>query len=204
MAEPLATAVPKDESLTKKTNSFDQDSLFNERLTESEFDSNSDNKEGKNSEFSDTIPEPIYRSETSEAVAPMATGLSDTDLLNFIPPKAPVAGTPSVETLNKLKAVVENYKEEDVKKNMNISNTEVNQEKSDDSVRAISLTSEQRGFDKSQKKNSRFGINNLINRMTGASSSTNPGLEVNQDAEEMKDNMKDNIEIPAFLRRQAN
>jgi hypothetical protein len=87
---------------------------------------------------------------------------------------------------------------------MNISNTEVNQEKSDDSVRAISLTSEQRGFDKSQKKNSRFGINNLINRMTGASSSTNPGLEVNQDDEEMKDNMKDNIEIPAFLRRQAN
>ena len=51
----------------------------------------------------------------------MTTGFSDTDLLNFIPPKAPAAGTPSVETLNKLKAVVETYKEDDVKKNMNIS-----------------------------------------------------------------------------------
>ena len=204
MAEPLATDVPKDESLSKKTNSFDQNSLFNERLTESEFDSSSTNKEGKNAEFSDTIPEPIYRSETSEAVAPMTTGFSDTDLLNFIPPKAPVAGTPSVETLNKLKAVVETYKEDDVKKNTNISNTKVNQEKSDGSVRAISLTSEQRDFDKSQKTNSRFGINNLINRMTGASSSIDPVLEVEQDDDEMKKNMKDNIEIPAFLRRQAN
>ncbi|MDC1255274.1 cell division protein FtsZ [Paracoccaceae bacterium] len=204
MAVPLTTDVPKDESLTKKTNSFDQESLFNETLTESEFDSNSDNEEGKNAEFSDTIPEPIYRSETSEAVAPMTTGFSDTDLLNFIPPKAPAAGTPSVETLNKLKAVVETFKEDDVKKNMNISNTKVNQEKLDDSVGAISLTSEYRGFDKSQKTNSRFGINNLINRMTGASSSTDHALEVEQDDEEMKDNMKDNIEIPAFLRRQAN
>ena len=204
MAEPLATDVLKDESLTKKTDSFDQDSLFNERLTDSEFDSSSTNEEGKNAEFSDTIPEPIYRSETSEAVAPMTTGFSDTDLLNFIPPKAPVAGTPSVETLNKLKAVVETYKEDDVKKNTNISNTKVNQEKSDGSVRAISLTSEQRDFDKSQKTNSRFGINNLINRMTGASSSIDPVLEVEQDDDEIKENMKDNIEIPAFLRRQAN
>jgi len=204
MAEPLATDVLKDESLTKKTDSFDQDSLFNERLTDSEFDSSSTNEEGKNAEFSDTIPEPIYRSETNEAVAPMTTGFSDTDLLNFIPPKAPVAGTPSAETLNKLKAVVETYKEDDVKKNTNISNTKVNQEKSDGSVRAISLTSEQRDFDKSQKTNSRFGINNLINRMTGASSSIDPVLEVEQDDDEMKKNMKDNIEIPAFLRRQAN
>ena len=204
MAEPLATDVLKDESLTKKTDSFDQDSLFNERLTDSEFDSSSTNEEGKNAEFSDTIPEPIYRSETNEAVAPMTTGFSDTDLLNFIPPKAPVAGTPSAETLNKLKAVVETYKEDDVKKNTNISNTKVNQEKSDGSVRAISLTSEQRDFDKSQKTNSRFGINNLINRMTGASSSIDPVLEVEQDDDEIKENMKDNIEIPAFLRRQAN
>ena len=204
MAEPLATDVLKDESLTKKTNSFDEDSLFNERFMDSEFDTSSTNKEGKNAEFSDTIPEPIYRSETNEAVAPMTTGFSDTDLLNFIPPKAPVAGTPSAETLNKLKAVVETYKEDDVKKNTNISNTKVNQEKSDGSVRAISLTSQQRDFDKSQKTNSRFGINNLINRMTGASSSIDPVLEVEQDDDEMTENMKDNIEIPAFLRRQAN
>ena len=100
--------------------------------------------------------------------------------------------------------MVETYKEDDVKKNTNISNTKVNQEKSDGSVRAISLTSEQRDFDKSQKTNSRFGINNLINRMTGASSSIDPVLEVEQDDDEIKENMKDNIEIPAFLRRQAN
>ena len=78
--------------------------------------------------------------------------------------------------------------------------TKVNQEKLDDSVRATSLTSEHRGFDKLQKTNSRFGINNLINRMTGTYSSTEPALEVEQDDEKMKDN----IEIPAFLRRQAN
>jgi hypothetical protein len=100
--------------------------------------------------------------------------------------------------------VVETYKEDDVKKNLNISNTGVNQEKSDNSVRALSLTSEQIAENKSQKKNRRFGINNLINRMTGAPSSTDPALEVEQDDEEMQDNMKDNIEIPAFLRRQAN
>ena len=88
----------------------------------------------------------------------------------------------------------------DVKKNININNTKVNQEKLDESVGAISLTSEHRGFDKSQKTNSRFGINNLINRMTGTYSSTEPALEVEHDDEKMKDN----IEIPAFLRRQAN
>ena len=173
-------------------------------MAERESETNVYNNENINTEFSDAIPEPIYRPETSETVAPMTNGFSDTDLLNFIPPKAPISGTPSAETLNKLKAVAKTYKGDDVKNNKDITHIKDNQEKPDDSLRAIPQALEQEGFEKSPKTNSRFGINNLINRMTGASSSISPSLEVEQGGDDINDTIKDNIEIPAFLRRQAN
>ena len=200
MAEPLATDIAKNESMVEKNNRDDQDSLFTERLTESDPESNFDSKVGKNTEFEAKIPDPIYKPGSTEAVAPMTTGFSDTDLLSFIPPKAPIAGAPLVETLNKLKAVVESHKEHDIKKNEKINNIKVNQGTLDDIVRDKPLASEQRSSENLQKTNSRFGINNLINRMTGVSSRVDPAFEVEKDDK----NIKDNIEIPAFLRRQAN
>ena len=206
MAEPLATDMQNNESLDKETNGSEQDSLFKESLIDSSSEPVADVSEGKNIDVSNSIPEPIYKPETSDTVAPMSTERSDTDLLNFIPPKAPEFGTPSAETLDKLKAVVETYKQEnDVKKTDNFSNVKINKNEFDDRVGAITLNSEQKDFEKPQKTTARFGINSLINRMTGASSSINPSLDAEeQDDEDRNADTKDAIEIPAFLRRQAN
>ena len=204
MAEPLVADMQNNESLDKETNSSDQDSLFNENKIHGSSESVSAISEGKNADVSNSIPEPIYKPETSDVGAPMSTGRSDMDLLNFIPPKAPDTGAPSAETLDKLKAVVETYKQDDdVKKTDNFSNAKINQNEFDDRVGAITLNSEQKDVEKLKKTTARFGINSLINRMTGASSSINPSLEAERDDEDRNVDTKDAIEIPAFLRRQA-
>ena len=60
----------------------------------------------------------------------------------------------------------------------------------------------------------RFGINSLINRMTGHGTETEqadprqvrqqPTVQATQARPESRDDEEDQIEIPAFLRRQAN
>ena len=72
------------------------------------------------------------------------------------------------------------------------------------SKEAISLNAERSQFDLANKRPSRFGINKLINRMTGSSEvlPEKNQLDVNSDEKEV--GAKDTSEIPAFLRRQAN
>ena len=65
-------------------------------------------------------------------------------------------------------------------------------------------TSEQTEIEQTQKTNGRFGINNLISRMTGTSTLAVKEEELEPDASETNNTVTDKVEIPAFLRRQAN
>ena len=72
------------------------------------------------------------------------------------------------------------------------------------SKEAISLSAERSQFDIANKRPPRFGINKLINRMTGSSEALAEKIELEAKHDEKKVEAKDTSEIPAFLRRQAN
>jgi 3-deoxy-D-manno-octulosonic acid (KDO) 8-phosphate synthase len=59
-------------------------------------------------------------------------------------------------------------------------------------------------LNKLKKTNGRFGINNLISRMTGTSTLAVKEEGLEQDTSETNSTVTDKVEIPAFLRRQAN
>ncbi|WP_135503533.1 cell division protein FtsZ [Roseovarius aestuariivivens] len=136
----------------------------------------------------DDLPPPAYtpRRET----APMADEADEMDA--FIAPKAPVAGTPSPDALARLQAAVQ---------------------KTPRSQQQVRPTAPVRTPDSAAEK-PRFGINSLINRMTGhgeghAQSSQRPvrqqpTMQANPAHQEAREEEEDQIEIPAFLRRQAN
>jgi cell division protein FtsZ len=119
----------------------------------------------------DGLPAPVYQPTRQEAAA------------QFVAPKARPAGTPSPETLARLKAAVNRMPVNDARH-----------------VPASVAAPE---------KAPRFGINSLINRMTGTAEARpvstparrQPPVQ-GQDAETSPE--QDRIEIPAFLRRQAN
>jgi cell division protein FtsZ len=137
-------------------------------------------------ETDDGLPAPAYRPEVAEVPPQPEPQAAET----FVAPKAPRPGQPSAETLARLQAAIH---------------------------RAPSRQAEA-----PQEEKSRFGINSLINRMTGerqhgaapqASAAPQqparqqPSLrpqEAARHAEPAKDPEQERIEIPAFLRRQAN
>jgi cell division protein FtsZ len=137
-------------------------------------------------ETDDGLPAPAYRPEVAEVAPQPEPQAAET----FVAPKAPRPGQPSAETLARLQAAIH---------------------------RAPSRQAEA-----PQEEKSRFGINSLINRMTGERqqgaapqataapqqpSRQQPSLrpqEAARHAEPAKDPEQERIEIPAFLRRQAN
>ncbi|WP_375173751.1 cell division protein FtsZ [Pseudooceanicola sp.] len=142
--------------------------------------------EASHVETDDGLPAPAYRPEdASPAPQPEAPAPE-----SFVAPQAPRPGQPSAETLARLQAAIH---------------------------RAPSRQAEQ-----PQEEKSRFGINSLINRMTGErqhgqahqpaqpapqATRQQPSLrpqEAPRAAEPAKDPDQERIEIPAFLRRQAN
>jgi cell division protein FtsZ len=126
----------------------------------------------------DDLPPPAY------TPRPEST-LSDADA--FVAPRAPAPGTPSPEALARLQAAVNRVPKP-----------------ADQQQRPAPRAAE--------AEKPRFGINSLINRMTGAQADASPAqqpartqpqvtaLRPEQEAEDDQDR----IEIPAFLRRQAN
>ena len=74
----------------------------------------------------------------------------------------------------------------------------------DNKTDRMEKTSEQIEIEQSQKTNGRFGINNLISRMTGTSTLAVKEEELSQDINDTNSNVSDKSDIPAFLRRQAN
>ena len=133
----------------------------------------------------DGLPPPAYRPRPAE---PEVTAAPE----SFVAPTRPAAGTPRPEALSRLQAAVQKVPPEQRGPRAQPSPIE-------------------RG---AQDDKGRFGINSLINRMTGNAAeaqSRREGMMRKQQAEPQAfedepadDTDQDRIEIPAFLRRQAN
>ncbi|RYG90867.1 cell division protein FtsZ [Loktanella sp. IMCC34160] len=125
----------------------------------------------------DDLPPPAYR--------PRPEPSMDRTADSFVAPRAPAPGTPSPEALARLQAAVHKAP----------------------SAAPRSPVAEQRA----EPEKPRFGINSLINRMTGHGTEqapqqpqrSQPQVHAFRDEPEV-DPEQEKIEIPAFLRRQAN
>ncbi len=128
------------------------------------------------------VPAPVYQP------APQAAPVDDLAADGFVAPKAPAAGTPTPQALDRLQAAVRN------------------------APRQSALNVQTSAATPAEKN--RFGINSLINRMTGqpvepgaVSSEKLPQQQPQTPAAEAPADPnpeQERIEIPAFLRRQAN
>ena len=140
------------------------------------------------------LPPPAYRPQAAEfqpqrdvAEAPVET---------FVAPKAPTAGTPSPEAMARLQAAVQNAPSRTAQAPV--------------AQRPVATPAAPAATPRVDAEKPRFGINSLINRMTGHGHEAAPQAAVRQQAavqpQEQKaaDPDQDRIEIPAFLRRQAN
>ena len=150
------------------------------------------------------LPPPAYQPQTQapvqaqvqpQAPAPSAYdggydgGYEDEgEVAQFVAPKAPAPGTPSPEALARLQAAVQN------------------QPRAAGAQDPAAQPAAQPAGDKP-----RFGINSLINRMTGSGAEAQTPAAPRQQPpvhsaqpEQAMDPEQEKVEIPAFLRRQAN
>ena len=133
------------------------------------------------SEFQPTVadvPAPAYQPEVAEDASEA-----------FVAPKAPAPGTPSEDAMARLRTAVQNT--------------------------GVARTPEQVEEEPAESERPRFGIGSLINRMSGGSESapkaqpavrSQPAMSAPAPAAEEgeRSQEQEKIEIPAFLRRQAN
>ncbi|THD73322.1 cell division protein FtsZ [Thalassobius vesicularis] len=141
-------------------------------------------------EAADDMPPPLYRPQVA-SFQPQPD-VADDPVETFVAPKAPTAGTPSPEALARLQAAV--------------------QKAPAAPQRPAAPVAERVAAKPAPKPEQagRFGgINSLINRMTGHGHEAAPQAAARQQpsvqaAEPKADPEQDRIEIPAFLRRQAN
>ncbi|MBC7164369.1 MAG: cell division protein FtsZ [Roseovarius sp.] len=142
-------------------------------------------------EDEDGLPPPAYqpRAEDHLPPEPMETDMED-DLDGYLAPRPRAPGTPTDEAMRRLHAAVGKTRQQPQQRRP---------------VAAPEFAPEERP---------RFGINSLINRMTGHSA-PEPARTVRQQptvqtaqtpqaAPRAREEEEDQIEIPAFLRRQAN
>jgi cell division protein FtsZ len=138
----------------------------------------------------DDLPPPAYRPSAAE-FRPQPDAIEESTE-SFVAPKAPTAGTPSPEALARLQAAVQNAPSA--------------QPRPQPAAEAPAAPKPETA------ERPRFGINSLINRMTGhghdsapqAAARQQPEVRAQQQPEASADPDQERIEIPAFLRRQAN
>ncbi|MDE0589211.1 cell division protein FtsZ [Halocynthiibacter sp. C4] len=141
----------------------------------------------------DELPAPAYQPEVAQPAAPVE---AERETAEFVAPKPLPAGTPSPEAVARLQAAVA---------------------KAPSSGLARPAAQAPQQPAQEQEKAPRFGINSLINRMTGHSHEEAPraatpvrqqppvqSQEAAPDYESEVDPEQERIDIPAFLRRQAN
>ena len=137
----------------------------------------------------DDLPPPAYQPQPS-AFEPAAASLdAQPDPEDFVAPRGPAPGTPSPEAMARLRAVTQR-------------------------AQSIGAPAPQAATVAVEEDKPRFGINSLINRMTGQGEQAAPAPRaqppVQRSAapapmpEPEADPDQERIEIPAFLRRQAN
>ncbi|MEZ5674909.1 cell division protein FtsZ [Thalassovita litoralis] len=145
-------------------------------------------------EVEDDLPPPAYRPQVAE-FQPQHEAV-EAPAESFVAPKAPMAGTPSAEAMARLQAAVQ-------KAPARPAQSPVAQRPATPATPAAAPRVE--------AEKARFGINSLINRMTGhghdaapqAAARQQPAVQP-QEQKAAADPEQDRIEIPAFLRRQAN
>jgi cell division protein FtsZ len=147
---------------------------------------------------SDDLPEPVYKPKVPDFEPRGDVAEDESAAETFVAPKAPAPGIPSPEAMQRLKAAAQRAPSAGLKRPAALQDAE-----------------------KSSGERKGFGINSLINRMTGHVADTPEQRErpapqpVRQQptmrqpdsaarAPEPEDRDQDRIEIPAFLRRQAN
>jgi len=151
----------------------------------------------------DDLPPPAYQPRPEETVARDEAGMEiEEELDAFLAPRAPAPGTPSPEALQRLQTAVRNAPSQQAQRQQPAEPAEP------DAATAA------RDSGSAAEERSRFGINSLINRMTGhgGQEAARPARQqppvqsaarAPQAAPRDQDE-EDQIEIPAFLRRQAN
>ena len=120
----------------------------------------------------------------------------------FVAPRAPAPGAPSQDAIVRLREAAQRHQS--------------GQQKAPQHQQQPAAAQQQRPATDPQEQR-RFGLNSLINRMTGhpqettqnrpqAAQRTQPSMQSAQpqQAEQPHDEDQERIEIPAFLRRQAN
>ncbi|WP_272005786.1 cell division protein FtsZ [Roseovarius sp. ZX-A-9] len=138
-------------------------------------------------EQADDLPPPAY---TQPAAAQAQHHEEELDA--YVAPRAPAAGTPSPEAMARLQAAVGNVAPRGGQQ----------QQQQSQPQRAP----------EPQAERPRFGINSLLNRMTGHSQEADaprparqqPSLQAQPARTDPEEERDEQIEIPAFLRRQAN
>jgi len=140
----------------------------------------------------DDMPPPAYRPQVAQFEPRPVEAYDDEDeAAAYMPPRAPAPGTPSPATMERLQAAV--------------GRVQGGAEPQPQTQRTMAAIPE--------PERSRFGINSLINRMTGNAAPEAPaarhqppmrGQQANALPRDEADAEQDRIEIPAFLRRQAN
>ncbi|SEK31442.1 cell division protein FtsZ [Roseovarius azorensis] len=143
----------------------------------------------------DDLPPPAYQPRVEEFEPASAYVEEEDTLESFVAPRAPAPGTPSPETLQRLQAAVGRVP------------AQPQQRRPESAERAQPMTDDR----------PRFGINSLINRMTGhgAAEAERPAARPvrqqppvqaaqSKQAPAHAHDDEEQIEIPAFLRRQAN
>ncbi len=179
-SEPEVAATESEPSLF---NAFDAQRAAAEDQMEDIFDT-----EGSDSAQDDGLPPPAYVP-TPEQEVEVSGEAEMEDRESFVAPRAPLAGEPSPDALARLQAAVSK-------------------------APGAAARPVQAEATPSEGERPRFGINSLINRMTGhggeAQQNTaretrqQPSVQARPAPEESRNEEEDQIEIPAFLRRQAN
>ncbi|KNX41555.1 Cell division protein FtsZ [Roseovarius tolerans] len=140
------------------------------------------------------LPLPAYQPRVEE-FAPAAEFEAEDEAESFVAPRAPAPGTPSPEALQRLQAAVGRASSQPAPRRV------------EQSAPAPQPTA-------SEERQQRFGINSLINRMTGHGGTAEAPRPARQQPQVQSaaapqpspraQDEDEQIEIPAFLRRQAN
>jgi len=139
------------------------------------------------SDMDDDLPPPVYQPEARVAEPSPRFAAESSDFTGFVAPKPPTPGRPSAEAMQRLHSAVNKAPRA--------------------GVPAQGGAQQPTG----NERPGRFGINNLINRMTGhgAEAQQRPDVQraqprITPEEGADPDPEQERIDIPAFLRRQAN
>ncbi|MEP3295005.1 MAG: cell division protein FtsZ [Pseudoruegeria sp.] len=197
---PVAASQPAPAPVAQERSVVEEPSLFGD-MTGQEFAAHDQAEDLFEEDISDDLPPPAYQPQARHPVAedPRATNhYQDPQAQEFVAPRAPAAGTPSPEALARLRAAVAKSPDQ--------------QPVRMDAGHRPQAPGRAPAAAPGQEK-PRFGINSLINRMTGHNEGQDAGAQQaarrqppmqSYEEEVEMDADQERIEIPAFLRRQAN